>query len=262
MRTARSSLPLKAAIALALAGLVAALTPLDAWIRVVLLAPLVLAVCGYAILAALLPDEELSPGEQLVYAVALSLAATTSGGIVVQLVLDLDRTAWAVLIAAGTIAAAVVALLRRGRTRSDQLNAGEPRLGPRLSLPGLLPGVAVVAAIGIAVVAVAISSAGAKRERDGYEFTALWVQPAERATGPGAAVAIGVGNHQGGTARYRLVVKQGATTIVKRRLVLPNGGRFRLRVPAAPISSADPVAVSLHRNGEIFRRVYLENASS
>jgi len=41
MRTARSSLDLLAAIALALAGLVAALIPLETWLRVVLLAPLV-----------------------------------------------------------------------------------------------------------------------------------------------------------------------------------------------------------------------------
>lgn len=262
MRMPRSSLDLPAAIALALAGLAAALIPLDPWIRVVLLAPLVLVVCGYAILAALLPDEDLPPGERLVYAVALSLAATAIGGIVVQLVFDLDRTAWAILLAVVTIAAATAGLLRRGQPRPDQLNAGERSLGPRLPLPGLLSSLAVAAAVAVAVVAVGISSAGAKRERDRYRFTALWAQPAERASGPGAAVAIGVDNHQGATARYRLVVRQGGATIVKRKLVLPAAGRFRLRVPASPISPASPVAVSLHRNGEVFRHVYLENASS
>jgi uncharacterized membrane protein len=264
MRTARSSLDLVAAIALALAALAAALIPLEAWIRVALTAPLVLAACGYAILAALLPEEELPAGERLVYAVALSLAATTIGGVVVQLVFDLDRAAWAVLLALVTIAAALVALRRRrGGPRREQANAAERRLGPRLPLPGPLSVLAVAAAVAIAVAAVAISSAGAKRERDGYEFTALWAQPAERAAGAGAAVAIGVDNHQGATARYRLVVRQGPTAIVRRKLVLPDGGRFRLRVPApAPISSADPLAVSLHRNGEVFRRVYLENAAS
>ncbi|MGH2938056.1 MAG: DUF1616 domain-containing protein [Solirubrobacterales bacterium] len=259
MRTARSSLDLSAAIALALAGLAAALIPLDPWARVVLLAPLALAVSGYALLAALLPAEELPPGERLVYSVALSLVATTLGGIAVQLVFDLDRTAWAILLAAVTIAAAALALRRRGRLEIPRSSAEEHR--PRLALPGLLSSLAVGTALAIAVAAVAISSAGAKRERDGYEFTALWAQPAERAAGAGQAVAIGVDNHQGAPARYRLVVRQGASMLVKRKLVLADGGRFRFRLPASAISPADPVTVSLHRNGEVFRHVYLESAT-
>jgi len=261
MRTARSSLDLVAAIALALAGCAAALIPLEVWVRVVLLAPLALAVCGYAIVAALLPDAELSRGERLVYAVALSLAATTIGGVVVQLFLALDRTAWAILLAVVTIAAAAVAMRRRGLRRSPPSTEAPGESGPRLALPGALSILTVAAAVAVAVAAVAISSAGAKRERDGYRFTALWVQPAERAVGAGQAVAVGVDNHQGATARYRLVVRQGPATIVKRKLVLPDDGRFRLRLPAAPISPSDPVTVSLHRNGEVFRHVYLENAS-
>jgi uncharacterized membrane protein len=260
MRTARSSLDLVAAIALALAGCAAALIGLEPWIRVVLLAPLALAVCGYAILAALLPDAELSPGERLSYAVVLSLAATTLGGILVQLVLDLDRTAWAILLTVLTIAAAALALWRRGRRRPRQAS-GEGGARPRLALPGPLSILALVAAVAVAVGAVAISSAGAKRERDRYEFTALWAQPAQRAVGAGQAVAIGVDNHQGATARYRLVVRQGPATLARRKLVLPDGGRFRLRLRSGPISPSAPVTVDLDRGGVVFRHVYLENAA-
>ncbi|HKZ12653.1 MAG TPA: hypothetical protein VJL81_02295, partial [Solirubrobacterales bacterium] len=113
MRTARSSLDLLAAVALALVGLAAVLIGLEGWIRVVLVAPLALAVCGYAILAALLPDAKLSPGERLVYVIVLSLGATTLVGVVVQVFLALDRTAWAILLAVITVAAATVALWRR-----------------------------------------------------------------------------------------------------------------------------------------------------
>jgi len=261
MRTARSSLDLLAAIALALAGLVAALIPLETWLRVVLLAPLVLGVCGDAILAALLPDRRLQGAERVVYAVALSLAATTLAGIAVQLVFELDRTAWAVLLVVVTVAAALLALWRRQRGRAEQLNADERPGGRRLALPGVLSTLAVVAALGIAVAAVSISSAGAKRERDGYRFTALWAQPVDRASGAGAAVTIGVDNHQGATARYRLVVAQGGTTIAKRTLQLPDASRWRLRVPVAPIAATDPVSATLHREGEIYRRVYLENGA-
>jgi len=261
MRAARSSLDLLAAIALALAGLAAALIPLETWLRVVLLAPLVLGVCGYAVLSALLPGRELPPGERIVYAVGLSVAATTLAGIVVQLFLALDRTAWAVVPAVLTIAAALVALWRRGRAAAVP-TAIERRPRPRLALRGIASALAVAAALGLAVTAVAISSAGAKRERDAYEFTALWAQPAERASGVGAAVAIGVDNHQGATARYRLVIKQGGIAIAKRKLELADAGRWRLRVPVEPISPADPVAVSLHRDGAIFRHVYLEDATA
>lgn len=270
MRPARSSLDLVAAIALALAGCAAALIPLEAWIRVVLLVPLALGVCGYAILAALLPDAEVSPGERLVYALVASLVATTLGGIVVQLFLALDRTAWAILLAALTIAAAVLGLWRRGRRapRGAQAAAGEGgppderrEAGPRLALPGPLSVLMIAAAIAVAIGAVAISSAGAKRERDGHEFTALWAQPVPRAAGAGQAVAIGVDNHQGAAARYRLLVRQGAVTLAERKLVVPDGGRFRLRVGSGPISPSNPVGVDLYRGGAPFRHVYLENAA-
>jgi uncharacterized membrane protein len=262
MRTARSSLDLMAAIAIALAGLAAALVPLEPWLRAVLLAPLVLGVCGYAVLAALLPGERLPLGERVVYAVALSVAATTLAGVVVQLVLDLDRTAWAVVLATVTVAAALLALWRRGRRLTEELNAGERKMAPvRLVLPGALSSLAVAAALALAVTAVAISSAGAQRERDGYSFTALWVRPAERAAGTGAAVTVGVDNHQGATARYRLVAEQGGEVLARRKLQLADGARWRLRLPVAPISRLDPVAVALHREGSIYRRVYLENGT-
>ncbi|MBS1676790.1 MAG: hypothetical protein JST08_05330 [Actinobacteria bacterium] len=256
MRTARSSLDLLAAIALALAGLAAALIGLPDWLRVVLLAPLALGVCGYAILAALLPDAELPPAERLVYAVVVSLVATALGGVVVGLFVALDRTVWAILLVALTIAAASVALWRRGGRAPG---AGEG--GHRLALPGPLSTLAVVAAVAVACVAVAISSAGAKRERDGYAFTALWAQPVDAVVGSGQAVAIGVDNHQGASARYRLVVRQGGATLAARGLVLANGGRFRLRVRSGAIAPADPVTVDLLRGGAVFRRVYLENAT-
>ncbi|HKZ15715.1 MAG TPA: hypothetical protein VJL81_17900, partial [Solirubrobacterales bacterium] len=113
----------------------------------------------------------------------------------------------------------------------------------------------------VAAGAVVISSAGAKRERDGYHFTALWAQPVPAAVGTGQAVAIGVDNHQGATAHYRLVVKQGAATLASRKLVLADGARFRLRLRSGPISGSSPVTVDLHRNGAVFRQVYLENAA-
>jgi uncharacterized membrane protein len=262
MRAARSSLDLLVVIALALVGLVAALIPLDAWIRALLLAPLVLAVSGYAILAALFPNGGLPRGERLVYAVGLSIAATTLGGIAVQIVFDLDRSIWALLLTVITAGAAALALRRRGWSWPGSRTATAGQNGSGLALPGVLPILVLTAALAIAVVAVAISSAGAKRERDAYRFTALWMQPVERASGPGSAVAIGVDNRQGATARYRLVIRQGRTTLVRRKLVLPAGGRFRLRVPTAPIAPTEPVAAELHRNGELLRRVNLESEST
>jgi uncharacterized membrane protein len=259
MRAARSSLDLLAAVALALAGLAAALVPLATWLRVVLLLPLVLAAGGYAILAALFPDERLTPAERVVYSVALSVTATALGGIVVQLVLGLDRTAWAVLLAAITVAAAALALWRRGALALAALNAGEARQRPRLSFSGVLSALMIAGAVAIAAVAVSISSAGARRELDSHQFTALWARPVERVAGPGQAVAIGVDSHQGETVRYRLLVGQPGVPASRRLLKIPDGGRFRLRVPVAPIGVARPVTVSLLRGDAVFRRVRLES---
>lgn len=262
MRASRSSLDLLGALALAAAGLAAALIPLPTWLRVLLLAPLVLAVSGYAVLAALFVEKKLSPPERAVYAVGLSIAVAVLGGIVVQSAIGLDRTAWAVLTAAVTAAAALLAEWRRGKHPAAALNANVRRAGPRLPLPGLLSVLSIAAAVAVAAVAIAISSAGARREAAAYQFTALWVQPTARATGAGQAVAIGVDNHQGAVERYRLVAKQGKATMTNRQLVLTDAGRYRLRLPVDPISAADPVVVSLERNGEIFRHVYLVSATA
>ncbi|HEX3360066.1 MAG TPA: DUF1616 domain-containing protein [Solirubrobacterales bacterium] len=261
MRSPRSSLDLLAAIALAMAGLAAVLIPLDVWLRAVLWVPLVLGVPGYAILAALFPDGRLQPGERVVYAVAASIAATALGGIVVQIVLDLDRTVWAVLLVAITVVAALVAIRRRDRSSADA--SGSASAGPRLHLPGPVSGLILIAAVVVAAAAVVISSNGARRERDSYRFTALWVQPARQSDAAGGrAVTVGVDNHQGATARYRLVVKQGGGILTRRRLELGDGGRWRLRLAVAPPSAADPVTATLRRDGTIYRHVYLDTGST
>jgi uncharacterized membrane protein len=259
MRSARSSLDLLAAIALALAGLAAALIPLDVWLRAVLWVPLVLGVSGYAILAALFPGRPLPLGERAVYAVSLSVVATALGGIVVQLFFDLDRTVWAALLAVIIVAAALVAIWRRHPPPpADRAAAESGRAVPRLRLPGRLASLTLIAAVVVAAAAVVISSNGARREHDSYHFTALWVQPAQHAATPGGAVTVGIDNHQGATARYRLVVKQGSGILMQRRLQLADGGRWRLRLAVAPAGPADPVTATLRRNGAIYRHVYLD----
>jgi uncharacterized membrane protein len=260
MRSARSSLDLLAAIALALAGLAAALGPVDVWLRAVLWVPLVLGVPGYAILAALLPQRPFPLGESAVYAVALSVAATVLGGVVVQVFLDLDRTVWAVLLVAITVAAALVAIRRREPPPAAARAAAETGR-VRSRLPGPLAGLTLIAAVVAAAAAVVISSNGARRERDYYDFTALWVQPAQHSA-TGGAVTVGIDNHQGATARYRLVVKQGSGILAQRRLQLADGGRWRLRLAVAPVGPADAVTATLRRNGAIYRHVYLDTTTT
>jgi uncharacterized membrane protein len=80
MHTVRSSLDLAATMALAVLGLFVALIPADVWLRVVVVAPMVLVLPGYAITAIFFFPQTLPTSERLVYTIALSLAITAAAG--------------------------------------------------------------------------------------------------------------------------------------------------------------------------------------
>jgi Protein of unknown function (DUF1616) len=79
----------------------------------VLAAPLVLLVPGLALLAALdLPGQADYPGRRLVLSIALSLATTALGGLILNAVADLRATTWVIWLVAFTFVGSAVGLLR------------------------------------------------------------------------------------------------------------------------------------------------------
>jgi Protein of unknown function (DUF1616) len=79
----------------------------------VLAAPLVLLVPGLALLAALdLPGQAEYPGRRLVLSIALSLATTALGGLILNAVADLKATPWVIWLVAFTWVCSAVGLLR------------------------------------------------------------------------------------------------------------------------------------------------------
>jgi uncharacterized membrane protein len=253
MRPARSPLHLVATLGLALLGLAGALLPIESWVRFMMLVPLVFALPGYAVVCALLPSGMVPAAERAVYTVALSIAISVLSAVTVQLVLALDRTIWVLVLTLVTVTASVAAL-RRGRP-------WHWRQRPRPTMPMLSPAssLAIVVAVGLAAWAVSIASAGARRDRVESHFTELWLLPANVAPPGGDAVAIGVENHEGVPVSYLVRITQPGIQIADRTIRLRDGERWRTRLLVRGISSADPVEVTLVREGEVYRRAYLQS---
>lgn len=166
-------------------------------IRTLFALPLVFLFPGYALIAALYTNR-VDTATHLVGGIALSIATAGLGGLVLHFTgLGLTPVMWMVLLSAITVAAAVVALLRRGRAPMPagaglQLNASQILLfGAALVLVG---------------VAVWVARDGAARQE--YPgFTQLWMLPHTDASSAGASdVQIGIRNDERQTVTYRLVV--------------------------------------------------------
>lgn len=253
MGSARSPLDLVATLGLALLGLVVALFPVESWMRVTVLIPLIFALPGYAVVCALLPPGRIPAAERTVYAVALSVAISVLSGVIAQPVLRLDRASWAILLTVVTVTASVAALWRRRALPWR----GRPR--PATPMLGLSSVLAIVVAVGLAAWAISIASAGNRKVRVDSRFSELWVLPAKLAPPSGDAVSIGVENHQGVPVSYLIRITQHGIELADRPIRLRNGERWQTRLLVRGISSADPIQVTLLREGEVYRRAYLES---
>ena len=253
MPSARASLDLAGTVALALVGLLVALLPADAWIRAIFLLPMVLALPGYAAAAAMFPPGTLPSAERAVYVVALSVALTTLCGVIVQLVLSLERSVWAVALFSVIAAASWIAVERRER--------GGAVWTPPRAVHRLDPRSVVVVALAVAITgwSISISSEGARKARDEVDFSELWVLPREPADEPGArrTVSIGVKNHEGSPISYRVRVTHAGKRLAAWRIRLADGRRWQASLPAPQISPSDPLEVELLRGGQVDRRAYL-----
>jgi uncharacterized membrane protein len=154
---------------------------------------LVLFVPGYALAAALFPPRTLGVPERLLFSVALSLASTMLGSLVLYwLKVGLRPATWALLLTAITLGTSLIAWQRRKDRESAPLALNLSLVqGGTLGLAGL----AVVAALTLA--RVPSSPAGL----EGY--TLLWILPTDRAEPPG--VRLGISSMEFTPVSYRLL---------------------------------------------------------
>jgi uncharacterized membrane protein len=242
-----------ATLALALLAVIAALVPLATWARVILLVPLVFALPGYAVLSALLPAWPIPAAERAVYAVALSIAVCVLAGVSTQLVLGLDRAMWAAVLTLVTVAASTVALQRQ-----RPLAWRRPPL-PAVTMPAPTTVLAFVVAAGLAAWAISLASASARESRADARFTEIWALPVKPPAPGGAAVSIGVANHEDSASSYVVDVTQKGAALLHEPIALRDGERWQVRLPVAAITGARPVEVTLQHEGHVYRRAYLNS---
>lgn len=246
MLRGRSSLDLAVTALLALVGLLAAILAVDPVLRTALLLPLVLFLPGYALCAVVLPPGPLPPAERAVYSVAVSIALTVIGAMVVQFVFSLDRDLWAVVLATITIALCAVAHRRRaGLSRPFRSLPALPQAWP-VTLAGL------ITAAALAGWSISVASTGTREQDERAGFTALWLlQESPR------AISVGVSSHQRHPVDYTLRVNQGGRPLRVSQLRLLPGEVREPSVEIAPIATAGGVEAILLRGGGVYRRTYL-----
>jgi hypothetical protein len=124
----------------------------------VLAGPLVLLVPGLALIAALdLPGQAEYPGRRLVLSIALSLATTALGGLILNAVADLRATPWVIWLVAFTFVCSAVGWLRASSAEGLAAEAAAARRSAAQRFRGapwhqlVLAGIAVLLFAGAAV---------------------------------------------------------------------------------------------------------------
>ena len=233
---------------LAMVGALAALLPLHGWLQAVLIGPLVLALPGYALAAALFPPGTLSRGERLVHTFVLSIAAVAIGGVILQLVFDLHHTVILLLELAVTLGGVAVALRRR---------AMRPSRATALPPPGPAPGIVVLlgyaAALVIAVGAVTTDASGVRDQQDRQVFASLWAVPDKQDP---SLVRVGVWNH-GGPSSLELQVSSAETLLATIPVELDEDPRWETTLPPEVDAAAPDLTLTLFDAGVPYRSVEL-----
>lgn len=235
--------------ALAFLALIAALLSAPVWLRAPLLLPLVLFLPGYAVAANLFAPKTIGLTERGVYAVALSIAITAVGGLVIQLALGLGREVWAIFLAGVTLYASLRILV-------------DGQVDP-LSLPSSISWAVLVAVLvfvlagAIAAFAVITAGDGLRDAQAKIHFTDFWLLPDGRSGVETDNLLVGLRSHEGQTSRYTLELSRGTEVLSQQELQLRAGEKWEKSFSVSPAPGGIPVVAVLDRDGAPYRRLDL-----
>jgi hypothetical protein len=226
--------------------LLAAVLPVPWFVRAPLSLPLVFVLPGYALAMALSLESE-DRAERVAAAIALSIAVVILSSLGLELVLDLNRYAWAAVLFGITIAACGFALARHGTGALP--GVGLPRVRPASAL-------LLVLAAAIAAFAVVRARDSAQDQVAASQFTAMWALP----PGPGGeALRIGVSKKGGRAARYTVRLARDERIAGSWQLQLDPDQSWTVAVPARFVPGSGPVVASLRRGGSPIRNLKIWN---
>jgi hypothetical protein len=202
---------------------------------------------GY-LLGQLLVGSLVSGMERVIVMAGLALAVPVLGGLLLYAAgVPLHRPGWLGLLAGVTLASDAALFLRRRAALPAGARAALPA-GARAALPAgaraaRVPGrhvAAFAAAVLIAACGVGLARIGvAAQPRDG--FTQLWLAPRP---GGGHTLSLGVGNDQGSTTSYRLVLLRDGHPVGTWNLTLADGRTWQRLVP---FTGRHTLAAALYR---------------
>lgn len=251
---ARWSRDLTAVIALAGLGLALALLPGAGRLEDAVLLLLVLALPGYALAAAFFQPGSIPAAERTVYVIALSVAVTGLGGLLVQVLFDLDRGVWVALLLIATVTSAWIARRRRELLPFESSS-------PRFEAPGVSPLAVVATALAIGIVAGAFSIAvsSTRDSRAAAHFAELWLLPRPGGDPTERTVSIGVRNHEGRAVSFRLQAARGTEILATRTVRLDRGETWQTSLRTPPPTATMPLRVALLREGRVYREAFLRS---
>ena len=218
-------------LAAGLAAIVAAavcLSPLPLALRSIAAFALVAYLPG-SCLQALAWHRRAMPAERLATSVALSLAATILVGLALHIAGHLDRTGWAVALAALTLVAGSIAALRH-------LPAGASPT-PVVVAPWRLRAASGVVALAVAAGAIGIARHGALTQVQ-YAYSDFWMVP-DDGLHPSSA-EVGVRNAEGEPTRYQIdIISRGTMSDQFAPFTLKPGEERRVRVALPSVAFTD-----------------------
>jgi uncharacterized membrane protein len=206
--------------------------------RVLLGAPLVLFVPGYALSAAVFPHRELPMLERALFVVGSSLALAVIGGVILNATpWGLRASTWAWFLSSITLGLCVVAWKQRAsRTRPRSV----PRPAFRWGEVWLMGCAVVLIALTFVVNQFPVPASGA----EGY--TMLWIQP-DRAAGANH-VQIGIESSELARTRYRLQLQlDGAPVQEWDSIELQSGETWQVRAEFPTTADAPTIQAVLYR---------------